>query len=90
MLLLVLIVGLLFLKSLLNKKSWFKKSKDKLILKLPFTGSFVKTVYLSQFTQVVSLLATSEVPVVNSFQLVKEMIDFILLKMHWKKLSKIY
>lgn len=77
---LVLIVGLLFLKPVLNKKIWFKKAKDKLILKLPFIGDFVKTVYLSQFTQAVSLLTASKVPVVNSIQLVKEMIDFYPLK----------
>ena len=39
-------------------------------------GTFTKTVYLSQFTQAVSLLTASKVPVVNSIQLVKQMIDF--------------
>ncbi len=79
-LLLVLIVGLIISRPILNKKIWYRKAKDKLILRLPFIGNFIKTVYLSQFTQAVSLLTASKVPVVNSIQLVKEMIDFYPLK----------
>ena len=74
-LLLLLITPFVF-RLLLNKKLWFKKFKDIFILRLPFIGEFVKTVYLSQFTQAVSLLTGSKVPVVNSIQLVKQMIDF--------------
>ncbi len=79
-LILVLIIGLIISKPILNRKTWFKKAKDKFILKLPFIGDFIKTVYLSQFTQAVSLLTASKVPVVNSIQLVKEMVDFYPLK----------
>ncbi len=74
-LLLILIVAIAS-RSLLSKKRRFKQLKDRLILKLPFIGNFVKTVYLSQFTQAVSLLTASKVPVVNSIQLVKQMINF--------------
>ncbi|MFD2916844.1 type II secretion system F family protein [Psychroserpens luteus] len=73
---LILFFGLLFSRVFLNKKRWFKKAKDSFILKLPFIGDFIRTVYLSQFTQAVSLLTASKVPVVNSIQLVKQMIDF--------------
>jgi type IV pilus assembly protein PilC len=75
----LLILGVLLLffsRTLFSKKTWFKKIKDSLILKLPFIGDFIKTVYLSQFTQAVSLLTASKVPIVNSIQLVKQMIDF--------------
>ena len=72
----LIIIAIIFLVRLLNKKENFKRFKDRLILKLPFVGQFVKTVYLSQFTQAVSLLTTSKVPVVNSIQLVKQMINF--------------
>jgi len=75
-LLLLLLFLLVFLRAFFNKKVWFKKLKDRFISKLPFIGDFVKTVYLSQFTQAVSLLTASKVPVVNSIQLVKQMIDF--------------
>ena len=63
-------------RAFFNKKLWYKKIKDKFVLRLPFIGEFVKTVYLSQFTQAVSLLTASKVSVVNSIQLVKQMINF--------------
>lgn len=73
---LIIIVGITVSQSFLNKKKWFKQIKDRFILKVPFIGNFVKTVYLSQFTQAVSLLTASKVPIVNSIQLVKQMIPF--------------
>lgn len=80
---LFIVLALLILigsKSLLNKDKRFKQLKDRLVLRLPIIGGFVKTIYLSQFTQAVSLLTASKVPVVNSIQLVKQMIDFYPLK----------
>jgi len=79
-LLLFIIILLLVSRTAFSQKIWFKKNKDRLILKLPFIGDFVKTIYLSQFTQSVTLLTASKVPVVNSIQLVKQMINFYPLK----------
>jgi len=79
LLLLLLLLPFVF-KSLLSKKEWFNKLKDTIVLKTPILGKFTKTVYLSQFTQAVSLLTASKVPVINSIQLVKEMIPFYPLK----------
>ncbi|RNL88504.1 type II secretion system F family protein [Sinomicrobium pectinilyticum] len=73
---LVLVVIFLVLRKTLSKKKWYKKIKDNVLLKLPFIGPFVKNVYLVQFTQAVSLLTASKVPVVNSIRLVKKMISF--------------
>lgn len=73
---LLLMVALILSKTLWKKNQRYKQVKDGIILRLPFIGNFVKTVYLSQFTQAVSLLTASKVPVVNSIQLVKQMIDF--------------
>lgn len=72
----IIFLVVIFSRTFLNKKMWYKKNKDKLILKLPFIGEFIKTLYLSQFTQAVSLLTVSKVPVVQSINLVKQMIDF--------------
>lgn len=72
----ILVLALILSRTLLNKNKRYKKLKDRLILKLPFIGTFVKAIYLSQFTQAVALLTASKVPVVNSIQLVKQMIDF--------------
>src|SRR5690606_440562 len=86
--LLILVVVLLFSKTLFNKNRRYKQIKDTLTLKLPFIGNFVKTVYLSQFTQAVSLLTASKVPVVNSIQLVKQMIDFYPLQIALEKVEQ--
>lgn len=74
--LLLLAAALLITQLIMKKKLWFKKYKDQLIINIPFIGSFVKLVYLTQFTQAVSLLMASKVPLVNSIQLVKKMIAF--------------
>lgn len=73
---LVIIVFIIILKILLNKKLWFNKFKDKLVLKTPILGQFTRTIYLAQFTQAVSLLTASKVPIVNSIKLVGQMIQF--------------
>lgn len=75
-LLILIIVLLIALNYAFKNAVRFKKVKDHIILKTPYLGNFVKTVYLSQFTQAVTLLTASKVPVVNSIQLVKQMINF--------------
>ncbi|GAA3553964.1 type II secretion system F family protein [Snuella lapsa] len=80
LILVLMVFGVFGLQTFLNKKKRFKQLKDLLVFKLPFIGNFVKTVYLSQFAQAVSLLTASKVPVVNSIQLVKQMINFYPLK----------
>jgi len=76
---LMIFIGMIALFSsrfLFNKQEWYRRFKDKFLTKLPFFGNFIKTVYLSQFTQAVALLSASKVPVINSIQLVKKMIAF--------------
>lgn len=75
-LILVFILVMIFSRVVLNKKHWYKKTKDLTMSKTPFVGKFIKTVYLSQFTQAIALLTASKVPIVNSIKLVKQMIDF--------------
>lgn len=75
-LVLVLMGILLVLRKKFSKKVWFKSRKDYLVLKIPYIGNFISSVYLAQFTQAVALLTSSKVPMLNSIQLVKKMIDF--------------
>ena len=75
-LILVFILTLVLSRAMLNQKHWYKRTKDLIISKIPFVGNFIKTVYLSQFTQAIALLTASKVPIVNSITLVKQMIDF--------------
>lgn len=74
-LILILVLGFNYFKG-----SKFKSFLDYATLKLPVFGKFVNKVYLAQFTQAVSLLTNSKIPVLNSIQLVKKMIDFEPLK----------
>lgn len=75
-LLLIVLLAIPFIRVALRKKASYQRIKDKIIGRLPFIGRFVKTVYLSQFTQAVALLTASKVPLVNSIQLVKQMINY--------------
>lgn len=78
--LVILSIGtLIALRKTFSNKPWFKERKDKLLLKLPYIGNFISTVYLAQFTQAVALLAASKVPMLSSIQMVRKMIDFYLL-----------
>lgn len=72
----VIVIMLILFRKLVAKKEWYKKFKGNLMLKMPFIGPFIKNVYLAQFTQAISLLTSSKVPIINSIQLVKKMIDF--------------
>ncbi|WP_373518426.1 type II secretion system F family protein, partial [Pricia sp.] len=70
------ILAFIFLWRTFSKKTWFKRRKDYLLLKLPYVGNFIGSVYLAQFTQAVALLTSSKVPMLNSIRLVNKMIDF--------------
>lgn len=75
--LVLLFIGLLVvLRKVFSTKQWFKSAKDQFIQRIPYIGSFVTSVYLAQFTQAVALLTASKVPMLNSIQLVKKMINF--------------
>lgn len=71
-----MVVFIISLGSYLQKKEWFKNAQDHLLLRIPLIGKFINTIYLAHFTQAVSLLTTSKIPVVNSLNLVKKMIGF--------------
>lgn len=69
-------LALFLFKKAFTKKQWFKIYSHRFILKVPFLGNFMKTVYLTQFVQAMALLSAAKVPVVNSITLVKKMIAF--------------
>lgn len=71
---------LLFANKILDKNQEYKRFKGRLAARLPILGSFLKVVYLAQFTQAISLLSQAKIPIVNSINLVKNIIEFIPLK----------
>ncbi|WP_136667684.1 type II secretion system F family protein [Flavobacterium sp. H122] len=74
------ILFLIIITQFLKDNSGYKKIIHRIILKLPILGAFITKVHLAQFTQAVSLLTTAKVPMLNSIQMVKKMIQFIPLQ----------
>lgn len=74
-----LLTFLVLRKSLLEREA-VKRKWDSLVLRLPYVGSFIQSVYLAQFTQAVALLTSSKVPMLYSIQMVKKMIRFFPLQ----------
>ncbi|WP_411032220.1 type II secretion system F family protein [Spongiimicrobium sp. 3-5] len=70
------IVLLVLLRGTFSNNKWFQRKRDYLLLKMPYAGKFISTVYLAQFTQAVSLLTLSKVPMLSSIQMVRKMIEF--------------
>ncbi|WP_190808414.1 type II secretion system F family protein [Flagellimonas sp. S3867] len=73
---LLLIIAMLILRKVLFGHDGFKKRMDYLLLRIPYLGNFIKSVYLAQFTRAISLLTASKVPVLNSIELAGKMIEF--------------
>ncbi|WP_417358577.1 type II secretion system F family protein [Flavobacterium sp.] len=76
----VLIIGLVIGSRLLKDNYIYRKNTHYFLLKIPVLGPFVSKVYLAQFTQAVTLLTSSKVPILNSIQMVKKMIRFVPLQ----------
>lgn len=74
------IVALIFSSKVMLKNERVKEMFHNLILNTPILGKFIVKIYLAQFTQAISLLTTAKVPILNSIQLVKRMIEFIPLR----------
>ncbi len=84
----LLILGLIGLKMAVAKKIWYKKYKAKLVLGIPFVGDLLRKMYLGQFTQAVALLMSAKVPVLNSIQLTRKMIDFYPMRLALKSIEE--
>ncbi len=75
-LLTLVFIGVLVIIKFIKKKNRYKKFSSKILLNIPFIGDLMRKMYIGQFTQAVALLTTAKVPVLNSIQLTKKMIDF--------------
>lgn len=76
----VTFIGLILSWKFFSRNIAFKKYWQTFLLKTPVLGPFIRKVYLAQFTQAVSLLTSSKIPVLNSIQLVNKMIQFVPLQ----------
>ena len=76
----LLVIGLVFTARPLKDNYKYKKYLHYTLLKIPIFGTFMGKVYMAQFTQAVTLLTSSKVPILNSIQMVRKMIRFIPLQ----------
>ncbi|WP_149915200.1 type II secretion system F family protein [Sphingobacterium cavernae] len=59
-----------------RKKTWHKKWSSTLILKLPLAGDMVRKVHLARFANTMRLLVSTNTPLLQAIQLVRQMSDF--------------
>ena len=80
-LILFVLVLLFFVAGRFLKDNYtYRKNIHSLMLRIPIVGRFVSKIYLAQFTQAVTLLTSSKVPILNSIQMVTKMIRFVPLQ----------
>ncbi|MHA7057052.1 type II secretion system F family protein [Aquimarina sp. M1] len=70
-----IVIGIVSI-TLVSKKKWYRKFLGNLQLKIPILGNYFRRIYMAQFTQALSLLTYAKVPMVDSINLVKNMINF--------------
>ncbi len=75
----VIVVFFMLRKRILKQKS-VKRFRDRMLLKIPYLGNFIKAVHLAQLTRAMSLLSASKVPMIDSIDLAGKMIDFTPVK----------
>jgi len=83
----IVVIILFFLIKYMLLNDNIKSVFHNLILKTPVVGKFITKIYLAQFTQAITLLTTAKIPILNSIQLVKNMIEFIPLKHSLQKVE---
>ncbi len=74
--LLIAVVIMAILNKVFSGNDKYKKFKEKIVLNLPVFGELYRTIYLARFCTSMSLLVKSEVPIINSLDMVRNMINF--------------
>lgn len=69
----VLVIGL---RKFYAKQPWFRKWKDRFLLRLPIIGPFIRLAQIARLTQAISLLVSAKVSIPESIRLAKDMVEF--------------
>jgi type IV pilus assembly protein PilC len=59
-----------------KKQRWFRKYSSALILRIPVVGDLIRKIYLSRFSNTMSLLIGSHIPMLQSIEMVSQMVSF--------------
>ncbi|MCE3297041.1 MAG: hypothetical protein K0R65_2755 [Crocinitomicaceae bacterium] len=71
-----------------RKEAWYRKMMSGFVLKIPVFGPLMKKIYMARFCQSMALLLSSKTPLVNSLELVEEMIGFYPLEVAMQEVRK--
>lgn len=84
----LLCFGIIITRHFLKDKIWYKKHTALILLRIPLIGAFIRKVKIAQFTQAVTLLTGAKVPLLNSIQLTKKMIEYYPLEIALEKIEQ--
>ncbi len=72
----VAIVGIAIVCVSQRRKEWFRSLTSRMLLKVPVIGAIIRKINLARFSNTMSLLIVSKIPILQAIQLVNKMIDF--------------
>ncbi len=72
----IVLVGFFALRQTIRSKVYYQRFKSNFLLRIPVFGELIRKMYLAQFTQALALLSNAKIPILQSIQLTKKMIDF--------------
>lgn len=87
-LIILIVIALVVIKNLIKKKVLYKRITTSIVLKVPFFGELIRKMYIAQFTQATALLTSAKIPILNSIQLTKKMIDYYPLQVALEDVEK--
>jgi type IV pilus assembly protein PilC len=71
-----------------RKKEWFRDLSARLTIRIPVVGAIVRKLFLSRFANTMSLLIGSKMPMLQSIQLVRQMVSFYPLEKSLKEVEE--
>lgn len=84
----VVVITLIITHAALKEKLEYRKALTHFILRMPFIGALVKKIYITRFSQSLSLLLSAKTPLVNALELVQKMISFYPIESSLTQVSK--
>ncbi len=71
-----------------RKEDSYRNLISKSVLKIPFFGKIINTIYLARFCQSMSLLLSSKKPLIDSLKLIQKMINYYPIEATINKMTK--
>lgn len=72
----ILIISIISFLFFSKQKEWYRKWSSMIILRIPLVGDIVRKVHLTRFANTMRLLVSTNTPLLQAIQLVRQMADF--------------